>query len=350
MTDLALGILCEQLVSTQGQKLLIADEHLDSKQLLALKALPDFTLLTNRFDIAKIATEVNIPCIFNDMDLLALNKQYDLIAYRVSKEKAIVHHIINQAAHTLTNTGTLTLSGHKNEGIKTYINKAEQYFATRSRQSKGQHTLKVAHLSTPEEATDIREPLDDKNYPQTLPIGAIQDLTLYSKPGQFGWNKLDQGSLLLLDAFSSYLSEQPVPPRSLLDLGCGYGMLSVGAWALGIQHITATDNNAAAVASCQYNFEQHNIEGEVIVDDCAATLHHQYDVILCNPPFHKGFGIEKDLTVKFVRSAKHHLKRKGVAFFVVNQFIPLEKVAVDCFTVVQTIARNKSFKVVKLSF
>ena len=348
MTDPALNILCEQLASTNGEKLLIADEHLDCKQLLALKALPGLTLLTNRFDIAETANKVNIPCTFNDMDLLACKKKYDLIAYRVSKEKAIVHHIINQAARVLTHTGKLTLSGYKNEGIKTYISKAENYFGTKSLQSKGQHTLKVAHFQAPE-TTERGLPLDDKDYPQTLAIGSTQNLTLYSKPGQFGWNKLDQGSLLLLDVFAEYLSEQPTKPKTLLDLGCGYGLLSVGAWALGIPDITATDNNAAAIASCRYNFDQHGIQGDVIVDDCAASIHHQYDVILCNPPFHKGFGTEKDLTVKFVRSAGHHLKKKGVAFFVVNQFIPIEKVAVDCFTVVQTIQRNKSFKVVKLS-
>jgi 16S rRNA (guanine1207-N2)-methyltransferase len=345
MTDPALDLLCESFDEYTGSILLIADEHLDSNLLLSLKTLTNLTLLTNRIDINQAALDNNIPCVFNDMDLKALHTRYSVIAYRISKEKALVHHVINQAPHHLDDNGILLLSGFKNEGMKTYINKAENYFGCKATLSKGARQSKLAEL-TP---TQIREPLDDREYEKTICIGEYRNCDFFSKPGQYGWNKFDKGSEQLVTVFADHIQGQTQAPSSLLDLGCGYGFLSVMAWSLGVKHIVATDNNAAALASCRYNFARHKIAGEVIDDDCAASIHHQYEAVLCNPPFHKGFDTEKDLTENFLRSARHHLKNDGVAFFVVNQFIPIESIAPAYFKSTETVFRDKSFKVFKLS-
>lgn len=344
MSDAALEFLCEALLEHDGKRLLIADEHLDSTLLLSLKTLPDLTLLSNRFDVCQAATENNIPCIFNDMNLSGLNDTFSVIAYRVSKEKAIVHHVINQTPAHLAPKGCLLICGYKNEGIKTYINKAELFFGNKAEVSKGERQLKLAEL-TP---LTLDVPLDDRDYTQQVEVGEQRQCILLSKPGQYGWNKIDKGSEALIKAFAQHI-EQTQTPATLLDLGCGYGYLSVMSHALGVKYIVATDNNAAALASCQTNFQLNHIDGEVIADDCASGIHHQYDAVLCNPPFHKGFDTEKDLTEKFLRSASHHLKNDGVAFVVVNQFIPVETIAPSYFKCIEIVYRDKSFKVFKLS-
>ncbi len=344
MMDPALDLLCSALPEYPGQQLLVADEHLDSALLLTLKTMDNLSLLTNRYDVYLAAMDSNIPCIFNDMDIAEFDKEFDLIAYRVSKEKAIVHHVINQGARHLTSDGHLLICGYKNEGIKTYITKAEHYLGSKAEVSKGERQLKLADFTLHQPG----EPLDDRNYTETTCIGQQRNLELFSKPGLFGWNKIDKGSELLINAFADHV-EQTQAPGTVLDLGCGYGYLSVMAWALGAKLVVATDNNAAAVNSCQANFNRHGINGEVIADDCAAGIHHQYDVVLCNPPFHRGFDTESDLTEKFLRSARHHLKNDGIAFVVVNQFIPVEAIAPSWFKSVETVYRDKSFKVFRLS-
>lgn len=344
MTDPALDFLCNALPEYTGKRLLIADEHLDSTLLLSLKTMDNLMLLSNRFDVYQSACDNNIPCIFNDMDLSGLEHDFSVVAYRVSKEKAIVHHVINQAPLHLCKQGCLLLCGYKNEGIKTYISKAEQFLGYKADVSKGERQLKLAEFSP----GTLDEALDDRDYGSTMVIGEQRQLQLFSKPGQYGWNKIDKGSELLIDAFAEHVA-QTQPPASVLDLGCGYGYLSVMAWALGSKRIVATDNNAAALASCRYNFRHHDIEGEVIADDCASGIHHQYDVVLCNPPFHKGFETEQDLTEKFLRSARNHLKNDGMAFVVVNQFIPVETIAPAFFKSTEIVYRDKSFKVFRLS-
>ena len=44
----------------------------------------------------------------------------------------VVHHIINQAPKVLNPHGQLVICGYKNEGIKTYISKAESYLGTKA--------------------------------------------------------------------------------------------------------------------------------------------------------------------------------------------------------------------------
>lgn len=345
MSDPALDTLLEALRQTPGDKLLVADEQLDCPSLLQLKAIPGLHLLTNRQDVAMGARDAGINCIFNDMDLSAWPEKFALISYRVSKEKAVVHHVINQAPHHLLPGGELVLTGYKNEGTKTYISKAEHYLNCKAEVSKGERQLQTAvfHPGLP------GEPLDDRDYGELQLIAQPDNLRIFSKPGQYGWSKVDEGSAILIDCLRQQIQLHTEAPASALDLGCGYGYLGLMAARLGVRHITATDNNAAAVFSCRHNFSINQINGEVIADNCADSIHHQFDLVLCNPPFHRGFDTEKSLTEQFAASASHHLKKNGYALFVVNQFIALESIATPYFQAMEILYRDKSFKVIKLT-
>ncbi len=345
MSDPALSALFDHLRDCQGPALLVADEQLDCAALLQLKVLPNLTLLSNRFDVIQCAQQAGINHIFNDMDLSACTQRFSLIAYRVSKEKAIVHHVINQVPHSLSSQGEFVLTGYKDEGTKTYISKTEQAFGTRASVTKGERQLQIARFTN----ISIGEALDDRGYNDWQAIGDINGKAIYSKPGQYGWNKIDDGSRRLVECLRDQITLPAAAPTTALDLGCGYGYLALMAASLGVARITATDNNAAALLSCERNFTEHGVQGEVIADHCAQSIHHQYDLVLCNPPFHRGFDTETSLTELFTASAAHHLKTGGYALFVVNQFIPLESVAAPLFKSVEVVHRDKSFKVLKLS-
>src|SRR5699024_3205426 len=78
------------------------------------------------------------------------------------------------------------------------------------------------------------------------------DLTLYTAPGIFGWDKVDEGSRLLATTLAEHGRQLwPRPPQRVLDLGCGYGYLTVMAgrhWP-GVE-LVATDSHAGAVQAC----------------------------------------------------------------------------------------------------
>ncbi|MCV6626215.1 MAG: class I SAM-dependent methyltransferase, partial [Cellvibrionaceae bacterium] len=116
----------------------------------------------------------------------------------------------------------------------------------------------------------------------------------------------------------------------------------------------ATDNNAAALASCEHNLQQlkalrPKLETGVSAADCADRIEQRFDLIVCNPPFHQGFNVDNSLTDKFLNAAKNHLNQNGQAYFVVNSFIGIEKKAQQIFKRVETLANNKQFKVLRFS-
>jgi len=171
----------------------------------------------------------------------------------------------------------------------------------------------------------------------------------FSKPGQFGWQKTDAGSVFLLASLEQLA---PAIPPHLLDLGCGYGYLAVGAatqiFNTAPAAITLTDNNAAALLAAEKNCALHQLTATLCAGDAGNTLSQKADLLLCNPPFHQGFSVSGDLTDKFLAAAARLTTHQGQALFVVNAFIPLEQKARRFFAHSQTLANNQQFKVIQL--
>lgn len=348
MIDLASQWLIQQInTSTTERSIWFSDENL----LPHLSMLAHHTraplLISNRWDIVQQASTQGVAAQFSDFDCTALaDTSQDKIFYRISKEKAASHHIINQAFRVLKFKGELILCGQKNEGIKTYIEKAKSLFGcTVVAQKEGANYF--AHL-VKNLAYDPDNLLDDSQYTQLRTIYSDDNHNIYSKPGLFGWQKIDQGSALLVEQCQQLLLNLKKPPQSLLDLGCGYGYLSIMMNSLIPAHWVLTDNNAAALLAANYNCQVNKIAAEVIAADAGNTLTPGFDLVLCNPPFHQGFTIDGDLTEKFLTSAQRLMTKDGCALFVVNQFIPLERKAKKFFRGIELLTQEKGFKVVLL--
>ena len=344
MSDPALLLLAQQQRLAEGPQLLVADENLCEAPLSLLQR-EQLTIITNRYDLQQRAEAEGFNCLFNDFAFEAFAEgSFNQVLFRIAKEKAVAHHIINQARRLLPDNGTLCIAGAKSDGLKTYAEKAGRYFGNlRKAEKHGNHYLAILHKLSTEGS-----PIDDQDYSQLRPCIDLDSFQLHSKPGQFGWNKIDQGSALLAEQLPDFLQRFTTAPTSILDLGCGYGYLSAMASRLCSATIVATDNNAAAILACQKNFETLAIPGEVIAGDCGNTTTEKFDAVICNPPFHQGFGIDNDLTSRFVTSCRQHLKPGGRGLFVVNRFVPLEQCAEDQGMLAENLAENRSFKLLTL--
>jgi len=328
------------LAESDKSCLLLLDENLaDSDLNIDLKG--KVKCLSNRFDIALQLQAFD--CQFNDWDLSVYPQLFDRILFRISKEKPINHHIINQALKKLTPHGEIIFSGQKKQGIKNYAQKLKQQLGNGSLEKHGLDYLFRAQVENHQ-----HQIFDDQDYSNLRPINS--GATIKSKPGQFGWNKLDAGSSLLIAELNKLNLTQAL---SVLDLGCGYGYLSLAALSseLKINKLCATDNNAAAIISATANLEpwKNTIDLDVVAADCGQSIDQRFDLILCNPPFHQGFAVDDSLGDRFLASAKQHLNSGGVALFVVNSFLPLEKKSKSLFKRCECLHNNKQFKVLKLS-
>ena len=345
--DAPTQILLNHMRMLRGPTLLLADEHIDDAAIDAIPPRADLFALSNRSDVIAAISARGIAATLNDFDVTAM-PTFQHAVFRVAKEKMLVHHAINAVLERLPAGGTLALGGYKNDGAKTYIEKA----AARAQGELNIERDSGALLGIITRSDVLGAPLPDQDYAQPRKIAFAGDFTAWSKPGIFGWQKIDAGSEFLCD----YLAQVwPQAPQRVLDLGCGYGYLTMRAamqWPRA--YFVATDNNIAATDVCARNMNERRIDGRAQCGDCGGGLANEnsvretFDAILCNPPFHQGFAHEKALTGKFLQQTRRLLTHGGRALFVVNQFIGLEKIAEPLFGRVEVIARNKSFKLIAL--
>jgi 16S rRNA (guanine1207-N2)-methyltransferase len=346
MSDLSFHLL-SQVINAQGgaETLWVVDENISTQEMAAIRPVESMVAMTNRYDTYQQLVANGFNAQLSDFDFSPfVDKKLQTVFYRVSKEKAIVHHVINNAGKYLAEDGGLYLAGYKQEGIKTYVDKAEAYLGSLVTKERGGKTSLLAHI---EKTNSQGLLLDDRNYSEFSELGG--PLAMQTKPGVFGWNKIDKGSEFLIETLPIFIESLSATPKSIIDLGCGYGYLSLMASKMLAARYVATDNNVAAVSSCKENFKKFDVEGEVILDDCASGIKQKFDVVLCNPPFHQGFDVDNDLTDKFLSAARRLLKPEGKALFVVNGFIPLERKAAAYFSDITMLASNCSFKLVSVS-
>ncbi len=343
MSDSAFNLLTPYLRDQKVRSLWLADENLLSASLTANDAV---TVITNRIDLEQQLFSQGWKVFFSDYDFSIIeNDSLDRVVYRISKEKPVVNHIINEAYRCLKPEGELILAGDKNEGIKSYFSNAKKLFGSGESNKEDKDTWLAILNKTKLESTNQ---LDDKNYPELRVTCSDSNFEYYSKPGVFGWDKIDKGSAYLIENLDSFLMTLIEPPKNALDLGCGYGYLSLNLSHLDIP-VTATDNNAAAIRACERNFDRYPINGKVVAANCAEGITDKFDLIICNPPFHAGFSVDGDLTDRFLKATHDRLHHRGIACFVTNIHIPIERKAMQYFHQAECIMSNGNFKLVRIS-
>ncbi|GAA0703419.1 16S rRNA (guanine(1207)-N(2))-methyltransferase RsmC [Marinobacterium maritimum] len=331
------------LRNASGTTLWLVDENIQ----LDVPANPCVQVVGNRLDVIERLQQRGWQASFSDFDLSAAqDASFELILYRVSKEKPVVHYLIGEAQRLLRSGGTLILLGDKGEGIRTYAKKAEACLAGGRQEQKLGKDSWCAEISRGQAAGDCPEHQD---YTQLRPVCEDAQRQYWSKPGLFGWNKIDRGSALLIEHLSDMLDTELPLQGSVLDLGCGFGYLALNAADTSTARLVCSDNNAAALRACRYNLDKAGLErAEVVAANAGDRLQPGFDLLICNPPFHSGFSVDGDLTDRFLEAARRLLTGNGTACFVVNQHIPLERKAAGLFADIHTHLDSGQFKLVRL--
>ncbi len=333
---------------SENRVLLIGDENCKNQLSELTQFCQDITIITNRFDLFEEAKEINLACVFNDFDFseLQVNK-FEYIIYSVSKERAVTHHILNHLRELLSDSGIIVIGGQKNEGIKNYYEKLRKQLSFSGTLNK-QGNLYIAKMK---KNADDSIPLEDQNYPYLRKEINLESSSFYSKPGIYGWNKIDDGSKFLIETISGHkLTDSFTEIETCLDLGCGYGYLAaqiiLKELCPNLTKLYLTDNNAAAINAATRNIELFTqdleINTTVTSSDCGNTITEKFDLIVCNPPFHQGFDTSKSLTQRFFDSAESLLNPKGYAVFVTNSFVSIPENKIGQ---VSELNRNRHFKI-----
>lgn len=243
---------------------------------------------------------------------------FDRVLSHLPRGRAVQEELIQGAAWVLRPGGRFTFVASKRAGIKGAIAYARELFGRCGvvRQKKGYH---VALAVRP--AGLQPEPPADGYGTRTITLGGVET-TLVSKPGVFAWDRLDDGTAALVGAMEIGASDR------VLDLGCGTGLAGLAAARRAVDgEVVLVDADVRAVESARRTLAANGTtNGDVMLSDCGSAIlprdpGQRFDIVITNPPFHQGVGVDYEVACQFVRDAARVLRRGGRLFLVANRFL-----------------------------
>jgi 16S rRNA (guanine1207-N2)-methyltransferase/23S rRNA (guanine1835-N2)-methyltransferase len=170
------------------------------------------------------------------------------------------------------------------------------------------------------------------------------DAMLVGGANVFRARGLDVGTRLLLHQLHRLPSV-----GSAADLGCGLGVLGLTALRAGVaQRLLFADESAMAVAASRDNYRA------LFGQRPGASYHHgdglqgidaQFDLILCNPPFHLGHAVDDFAGKRLISQAAQRISPGGHLCLVANRHLAYGPMLKRRFASVEQLASNRKFTV-----
>lgn len=134
--------------------------------------------------------------------------------------------------------------------------------------------------------------------------------------GVFSKSKVDFGTDLMLNEFLKKNRGLEVEKIKILDIGCGYGVVSVILKSFYPEiSITLSDVNERALKLSEENLKKYGINDYYIIKSSTfEKITEKFDVILSNPPIRAG----KDIIFKIYSEAYEHLNENGQFYCVIQ--------------------------------
>ena len=134
--------------------------------------------------------------------------------------------------------------------------------------------------------------------------------------GVFSKSKVDFGTDLMLNEFLKKNRGLEVEKIKILDIGCGYGVVSVVLKSFYPEiSITLSDVNERALELSEENLKKYDINDyHIIKSDAFEKITEKFNVILSNPPIRAG----KDIIFKIYSEAYEYLNENGEFYCVIQ--------------------------------
>jgi 16S rRNA (guanine1207-N2)-methyltransferase len=236
--------------------------------------------------------------------------------------------------------GRLVVAAPNNEGARSMQADLEKLGLDVSTLSK--HKCRVCWSSPLERYdTTLAAEWRELDRVQTIAAGAF-----LSRPGIFAWDRIDPASALLANHLRSELAGRAA------DLGAGFGYLSVSLLnrCAGITRLDIYEAESRALELARLNTARIHSQAELRFywHDVAQGLFDKYDVIVTNPPFHAGTGVERpDVGRRFITAAADALRPGGRLLLVANKHLPYEAVLDRHFGKTRIVTQEHGFKIVE---
>lgn len=167
--------------------------------------------------------------------------------------------------------------------------------------------------------------------------------TFHTDNGVFCKDYLDFGTRLLLESIPlSDLGD------SILDVGCGYGVIGITLAKVTGAFIDMIDVNRRALHLAEMNGRENQVKNiQVFESNCYEQVTKKYETIITNPPIRAGKKVVYDI----VMNARHHLLPDGCLFLVIRKDQGAKSLIVDMqeYYTVTVLERKSGFFIIKCS-
>lgn len=279
--------------------------------------------------------------------LLPTDVRADLFVIRVVPDRLPMLQLLHDARRILRSGGKCIVAGGNSEGAKPAVKMLERLFGnvmTIAQHSGHRMSVATRPESLPDIPDDLATPWLDPDSYHEVPVSlAGSDFTVFTRPGVFSWEHLDEATEVL----AGLIDEAIGPHDWVLDLGCGAGALGVVAARSTFGQVWLADADSEAVRCAAKTLQAAGcLNARAVLSDVATELlDERFDVVVANPPFHVGKHTDLDVPHQFIRDAFEVLKPDGRLLLVANRTLPYEGMLRAKFGNAVTVHDGRRFKV-----